>query len=98
MTKAQVGHSAFDAESGMRGELSHDDDDGPRRDERFLRAGIAHCAEQVEILAQQLAAVSAKADEVQQWHSDKVGEAQRMVNDKRDELDALEDELDGLVG
>ena len=97
MSKAQVGHSALDAEAGVRGDLSRVDGAKPR-DERFLRSAIEHMEGQVETLTEQLERVAAKADEVKRANDEKVDEAQAILNAARDELDDLEDELKGLVG
>lgn len=96
MSAANTGHSALDAQAGIRGELRDQPDD--EREGRKLVAAVEHARRQLEILEEQADAVEAKADEVTDMWNEKVNEARDMADRAADELARLEQALSERTG
>lgn len=96
VSAANTGHSALDAQAGIRGELRDQPDD--EREGRKLRSGVDFCRAQLEILEKQADDVEAKADEVTDMWNQKADEARRMADEKAQELADLEEQLSERTG
>jgi predicted nucleic acid-binding Zn-ribbon protein len=95
MSKAQVGHSAFDAESGIVGQLSEMDNDNRIK---FLRAAVIHAEQQRDILEDQHEQLVDKYEIIQGQWTAKIDEAADMRDEAENTLEALSRELDALDG
>lgn len=95
MSKADVGHSAYDAKAGIVGELSEMDSDSRVT---FLKAAIMHAEQQRDILEEQYERIVDKAHDIQEQWDAKIDEAASIRDEAENTLEALSRELDALGG
>lgn len=96
MTAAKTGHSALDAEAGIRGDLANQPDD--EVEGAFIAAALAHAEQQYHLLEAQADNIAAKAAEVaEQWQA-KADEAVCMREAAADEVDKWQRQLDQRTG
>lgn len=100
MTAANAGHSALNAETGIRGDMPGSFNDLPDDEARgrFIVAAVEHARQQHALLEEQADAVEAKRDEVlAQWNA-KVAEADDMADRAADEVAHWEQLLSDRTG
>jgi predicted nucleic acid-binding Zn-ribbon protein len=95
MSKAQVGHSALDAEAGIVGELAQRNTEDRVQ---FLNAAVVHAEQQRDILDDQYDRLSERWETIQTQWNGKLDEAERMRDEAEDTVEALSRELDALDG
>lgn len=95
MSKAPVGHAAFDAEADIGDVLSTLDTPSKRP---FLEAAVAHAEEQRDILEDQYDRLVEKYETIRQQWEAKIDEAADMRDIAENTLEALVRDLDALGG
>lgn len=95
MSKAKVGHSAFDPTMGIVGQLSSQDAEAQVT---FLKAAVEHAQGQAEQAEKQYEAIAEKWQALSDAWTAKLDEADHIRNRAHETVDAYTRELEALVG